>query len=215
MTCTVLLIDDHALFRRGVAQLIDADPELSVVAEAGSGAEGLKLALALQPDVILVDLNMKGMGGLDTLRALKAGGLRSCCIVLSVSDEERDVIDALRAGADGYLLKDLEPEDLCLRLKSAVAGNIVLADGVANVLAHALREPAAPAPHLQDLTDREREILEHIARGQSNKEIGRALGISDATVKVHIKNLLRKLNFKSRMEAALWTLERSDRAAQR
>lgn len=211
MTTTVLLIDDHALFRRGVAQLIEADPDLTVAAEASSGEEGLKLALKLQPDVVLVDLNMKGMCGLDTLRAIKAANVRACCVVLSVSDEERDVVDALRAGADGYLLKDLEPEDLCARLKSAVRGNIVLADGVANALAHALREPAAPPPHLQDLTEREREILQHISVGLSNKEIGRALGISDATVKVHTKNLLRKLHLKSRMEAALWTLRNTQR----
>lgn len=211
MPTTVLLIDDHALFRRGVAQLIGADPELAVAAEAGSGEEGLRLALKLQPDVVLVDLNMKGMSGLDTLRAIKAANVRACCVVLSVSDEERDVVEALRAGADGYLLKDLEPEDLCARLKSAVRGNIVLAEGVANALAHALREPAAPAPHLQELTEREREILQHISAGLSNKEIGRALGISDATVKVHIKNLLRKLHLKSRMEAALWTLQHAER----
>ena len=207
MTATVLLIDDHALFRRGVAQLIRADPELSLAGEASSGEEGAMLANELKPDIVLIDLNMKGMTGLDVLRTLKASSLKSRCVVLSVSDEERDIKEAMRCGADGYLLKDLEPEDLCVRLKSAIRGNVVLAEGVANVLALAMREGNPAALELSDITDREREILGGVAAGLSNKEIGRSLHISDATVKVHIKNLLRKLNLKSRLEAALWWLE--------
>jgi len=215
----VLLIDDHALFRSGVAQLIGSDPDLELVAQAGSGEEGLALARDMDPDLILIDLNMKGMSGLDTLRALKADKVRSCCVMLTVSDDENDVVAALRQGADGYLLKDLEPEDLCDRLKSAVRGNVVLAEAVANIVARSLRLPepdAAPASqrslvtdaNLPDLTEREREILGHIAAGLSNKQIARVLGISDGTVKVHIKNLLRKLGAHSRLEAALWAVER-------
>lgn len=218
MPYTVLLIDDHALFRSGVAQLIGADPDLELVAQAGSGEEGLALARNVNPDLILIDLNMKGMSGLDTLRALKAEKFRSCCVMLTVSDEEANVVEALKQGADGYLLKDLEPEDLCDRLKSAVRGNVVLAEAVANVVARSMRLPeSAPAPglqspsvvgtHLPDLTEREREILGHIAAGLSNKQIARVLGISDGTVKVHIKNLLRKLGAHSRLEAALWAVE--------
>jgi two-component system, NarL family, nitrate/nitrite response regulator NarL len=215
---TVLLIDDHALFRSGVAQLIGADPDLELIAQAGSGEEGLALARNVNPDLILIDLNMKGMSGLDTLRALKAEKFRSCCVMLTVSDEEANVVEALKQGADGYLLKDLEPEDLCDRLKSAVRGNVVLAEAVANVVARSMRLPeSAPAPalpspsmnaaHPADLTDREREIVGHIAAGLSNKQIARVLGISDGTVKVHIKNLLRKLGAHSRLEAALWAVE--------
>ena len=218
MPYTVLLIDDHALFRSGVAQLIGADPDLELVAQAGSGEEGLALARNVNPDLILIDLNMKGMSGLDTLRALKAEKFRSCCVMLTVSDEEANVVEALKQGADGYLLKDLEPEDLCDRLKSAVRGNVVLAEAVANVVARSMRLPeSAPAPalpspsinaaHPADLTDREREIVGHIAAGLSNKQIARVLGISDGTVKVHIKNLLRKLGAHSRLEAALWAVE--------
>jgi two-component system, NarL family, nitrate/nitrite response regulator NarL len=216
---TVLLIDDHALFRSGVAQLIGTDPDLELVAQAGSGEEGLVLARNVNPDLILIDLNMKGMSGLDTLRALKAEKFRSCCVMLTVSDEEATVVEALKQGADGYLLKDLEPEDLCDRLKSAVRGNVVLADAVANVVARSMRlpvsesppapsSPAATEPHLPELTEREREIVGHIAAGLSNKQIARVLGISDGTVKVHIKNLLRKLGAHSRLEAALWAVER-------
>lgn len=212
MTTSVLLIDDNALFRRGVAQLIGADPELTVAGEASNGEEGTQLATRLQPDVVLIDLNMKGMSGLEVLRALKAENVRSRCVVLSVSDEERDIVAAMRSGADGYLLKDLEPEDLCARLKSAMRGNVVLAEGAANVLAQVMRGAAAPIASLHELTEREAEILQRIAAGLSNKEIGRALGISDATVKVHIKNLLRKLGLKSRLEAALWWLEHAPKA---
>ena len=211
MTTSVLLIDDNALFRRGVAQLIAADPELSVAGEAGQGEAGVAPASQLLPDIVLIDLNMKGMNGLEVLRALKAAQISSRCVVLSVSDEERDVVDAMRCGADGYLLKDLEPEDLCARLKSVMCGNVVLAEGVANVVALAMRGANPPVAALHELTEREHEILEHISTGLSNKEIGRALGISDATVKVHIKNLLRKLNLKSRFGAALWWLDRAQR----
>jgi two-component system, NarL family, nitrate/nitrite response regulator NarL len=211
MTTSVLLIDDHALFRKGVTQLIQADAELSVAAEASSGEEGLKLARELNPSVVLIDLNMKGMGGLDILRELKRIGSTARCIMLTVSDEQRDVVDALRAGADGYLLKDLEPEDLCERLKSAVRGNVVLDAGVANVLAQSFRAAPAPASGLEELTDREREILEHIAIGRTNKEVGRALGITEGTVKVHMKHLLRKLKLRGRVEAVVWALERLPR----
>lgn len=213
MAITVLLIDDHALFRKGVAQLIEADADFAVAAEAGSGEDGLRLAKQLQPSLVLIDLNMKGMSGLDILRALKRDASSARCIMLTVSDEERDVVEALRCGADGYLLKDLEPEDLCARLKSAIRGNVVLDAGVANVLAQSFRAAPAPAAAdgLQELTEREREILEHIANGLTNKEVGRALGISEGTVKVHMKHLLRKLNLRGRVEAAVWALERLPR----
>lgn len=211
MMASVLLIDDHALFRKGVAQLIQADADLFVAAEASTGEEGLKLAEQLRPSVVLIDLNMKGMSGLDILRALKREGSSARCVMLTVSDEERDVVEALRCGADGYLLKDLEPEDLCIRLKSAVRGNVVLDAGVANVLAQSFRASQSPAACLEELTDREREILERIADGLTNKEVGRALGISEGTVKVHMKHLLRKLNLRGRVEAAVWARERMPR----
>jgi two-component system, NarL family, nitrate/nitrite response regulator NarL len=203
----VLLIDDHALFRRGVAQLIESDPELQFVGEAGDGLRGIELAGTVDPDIVLIDLNMKGMSGIATLQGIKKLNGRARCIMLTVSDDERDVLDAMRAGADGYLLKDLEPEDLCSRLKLAVRGTVVLESRIAAMLA---RAPSAPhAPDEAELTDRENQILGSLALGQSNKEIARQLGISDATVKVHIKHLLRKLNLKSRLEAAVWTLHRT------
>jgi two-component system nitrate/nitrite response regulator NarL len=202
----ILLIDDHPLFRKGLAQLVAAGDGLALAGDVGDGASGVALALELQPELVLIDLHMKPMNGIDTLRALKAGGVRGRCIILTVSDDERDVLEAMRAGADGYLLKDMEPEELTLQLQRAAAGAVVLGSSVAGLLAQALAAPPA-APEAVDFTEREREILALLAAGRSNKEIARVLGISDATVKVHIKHVLRKLNLKSRLEAAVWALQ--------
>jgi two-component system nitrate/nitrite response regulator NarL len=205
MSIRILLIDDHPLFRKGVAQLVRADDELELAGETGDGESGLALATELSPDLVLIDLNMKTMNGIETLRRIKAAGVAARCVMLTVSDDERDVLDAMKAGADGYLLKDMEPEELCARIKQSVRGNVVLDASVAGLLANALNAP--PAASHSDLTEREREILGLLADGRSNKEIARELGISDATVKVHIKHLLRKLNMKSRLEAAVWALQ--------
>ncbi|MCQ9378887.1 two-component system response regulator NarL [Methyloversatilis sp. XJ19-49] len=205
MSIRILLIDDHPLFRKGVAQLVRADDELELAGEASDGTTGLALAAETDPDLILIDLNMKLVNGIETLRRLKAAGVRGRCVMLTVSDDERDVLDAMKAGADGYLLKDMEPEELCQRIKQSVAGTMVLDGSVAGLLAHALNAP--PAATHTDLTEREREILGLLSDGRSNKEIARVLGISDATVKVHIKHVLSKLNMKSRLEAAVWALQ--------
>jgi len=201
----ILLIDDHALFRKGVAQLVGMDPELEIVGEAGSGREGLALAQTLHPDVILIDLNMKEMDGIETVRAMKAAGIAARFIMLTVSDSEDDVVAALRAGAHGYLLKDMEPEDLCATIKKAARGGMVLGANLADNLARALvddKPQAGVTP--SGLTKREQEILNHLCAGMSNKAIARELNISDSTVKVHIKHLLRKFNLKSRLEIAVW-----------
>lgn len=204
-TIKVMLIDDHALFRKGVGQMISADPNFEVVGEAASGQEGLDLAQRILPDMVLIDLNMKGMNGLETLRRFKATTLDARFIVLTVSDAEDDLLEALRAGADGYLLKDMEPEDLCASLLKASTGVTVLQDSLTEVLKNALLEPTVRKTTSDAaLTEREHEILECLAAGMNNKTIARKLGISDTTVKVHIKNLLRKLNLTSRLEAAVW-----------
>jgi len=200
----ILLIDDHPLFRRGVAQLLSAEPDFEVVGEAGDGETGIDLAVRLRPDVILLDLNMKGLGGLETLRKLKVGDIPSRCIMLTVSGDEQHVLSAMKSGADGYLLKDMEPEELVRRVRQSVVGGVVLDGAVAGILTQALN---APQPREKTtLTERESQILGQLAEGRCNKEIARLLGISDATVKVHIKHLLRKLNMKSRLEAAVWAL---------
>jgi len=202
---TVIIIDDHALFRRGVSQMISADPEFKVIGEAASGAEGLLLVEQLKPSLVLIDLNMKGMNGIETLSHIKEAKLESKCIVLTVSDAEADLLEALRAGADGYLLKDMEPEDLCENLKKAMSGITVLHDSLTEILKNALISPSLSRNEEEvSLTEREREILECLANGLNNKTIARSLGISDTTVKVHIKHLLSKLKLTSRLEAAVW-----------
>ena len=202
---SIIIIDDHALFRRGVSQMISADPEFMMVGEAASGAEGVELVKQLKPDLVLIDFNMKGMNGLQALTHIKEAKLESRCIMLTVSDAEDDLLDALRAGADGYLLKDMEPEDLCANLKKAMSGVTVLHESLTEILKNALIHPTLNKNEGDvSLTEREREILECLANGLNNKTIARALGISDTTVKVHIKHLLSKLKLTSRPEAAVW-----------
>jgi two-component system nitrate/nitrite response regulator NarL len=206
---TLITIDDHPLFRKGVADLIGMDDSLKLVGEAATGQKGLELAKALKPDLILLDVNMKGMGGVETLKAIKDAELDCRVLMLTVSDSEEDVIAALRLGADGYLLKDMEPEDTLRCINEAMKGKVVLSERLTQLLAHALREePKMPKSVSEaDLTDRESEILHLIAKGMSNKLIARELDISEGTVKVHVKHLLRKLNLHSRVEAAVWVLK--------
>jgi two-component system nitrate/nitrite response regulator NarL len=206
-THTLLVIDDHPLFRKGVADLIAMDAMLTLIGEAASGEEGFAQAQALHPDLILLDLNMKGMDGIETLKAIKEADLDSRVIMLTVSDNEDHVVAALRAGADGYLLKDMEPEHILERLRQAAAGRLVISDNLTELLARALCEE--PHPRDEDaagLTDRERQILELVAQGLSNKHIARQLDITEGTVKVHVKHLLKKLNLRSRVEAAVWAV---------
>lgn len=207
---TVLIIDDHPLFRKGVLQLIeDMGTGFEVIGEAQSGIEGLKLAIELSPDLILLDLNMKGMNGIETLIELRKANVESQIVVLTVSNAESDLVAALRNGADGYLLKDMEPEVLLSKIESAMSGQVVLDRNITDILANTLRHDQTPVPsNIEDvsLTKRELEILKLIADGMSNKLIARELAISNGTVKVHVKNLLRKLNVNSRLEAAVWAL---------
>ncbi|MFO7642005.1 MAG: two-component system response regulator NarL, partial [Candidatus Competibacteraceae bacterium] len=189
-------------------QLIAMEDSLRLAGEAGDGRRGLELARQLRPDLILLDLNLRGLSGLDTLRALKAADLDARVIVLTVSDSEEDVVAALRLGADGYLLKDMEPEEVLESLKTAARGQIVLGERVAAILADALRHESQPRPiDSVKLTERERETLSLIAAGHSNKLIARKLKITEGTVKVHVKHLLRKLNLDSRVEAAVWAVK--------
>lgn len=206
---SLITIDDHPLFRKGVADLIDMDDELVLVGEAANGQDGLRLAEAMKPDLILLDINMKGMDGIETLRAIKALDLDSRVLMMTVSDNDEDVVNALRLGADGYLLKDMEPEDIITNLHDAVNGKIVISAQLTQLLAIALREDANEPEPLEEagLTERELEILALIAKGMSNKVIAAELEISEGTVKVHVKHLLRKLNLRSRVEAAVWALQ--------
>lgn len=205
---TLLLIDDHPMLRNGVKQLISLDPHLSVIGEASNGEQGIALAEQLDPDLILLDLNMPGMNGLETLDQLRQRPLSGRVVVFTVSDHEDDVVNALRRGADGYLLKDMEPEALLPALNQAAGGQMVLSETLTPVLAASLRSNRpAPGRDIRQLTPRECDILRLIAQGMANKVIARRLTITESTVKVHVKHLLKKMNFKSRVEAAVWALQ--------
>ncbi len=207
---SVLIIDDHPLFRKGVAQLIEEmGTDLVLAGEAQSGSEGIKLCLEREPDLVLLDLNMKGMGGIETLIELRKAEVDAHIVVLTVSNAEEDLVAALRHGANGYLLKDMEPEVLLSKIKSTIHGQVILDQNLADKLANSLKhDQITPAPSIENssLTKREFEILTLLAEGMSNKLIARELDISNGTVKVHMKNLLRKINVHSRLEAAIWAL---------
>ncbi|MBF7054707.1 two-component system response regulator NarL [Halomonas sp. KAO] len=206
---TILIIDDHPLLRRGVSQLLELEDDLLLAGEAGEPEEGIRLARELDPDMVLLDLNMPGIDGIETLRRLRGNGFAGRVVMFTVSDHEEDVVNALQSGADGYLLKDMDPDEMIRQLRQAALGRMVLSESLTSLLADALRkqrsQPAAPDIH--SLTQREREILRELAAGLSNKMIARKLEITEGTVKVHVKHLLKKLNLRSRVEAAVWAVQ--------
>lgn len=205
----VLLIDDHTLFRSGLAELL-ARRGIEVCDAVGDGNEASRLAVELEPDVILLDLRMPDVSGLDVLRRLRADKVPAPVVVLTTSRDERDLVEALRGGASGYLLKDMEPDELVSSLHDIMSGKTVVAPDMTTVLARVVQgdEPMDARPdRFAALTPRETEILCHLAAGQSNKVIARELGISDGTVKLHVKSILRKLNVHSRVQAAVIAVE--------
>lgn len=199
----VLIIDDHPLMRRGIQQLVELEEHFEVVGGAGNGTEGINLALQTSPDLIILDLNMKGLSGLDTLKALRAEEVDARIVILTVSDAKNDIFTLIDAGADGYLLKDTEPDTLLSQLKRIAQGEVILSDSIKNLL---LERQSSQSP-LDSLTDREIDVLRLVATGLSNKQIAGQLFISEETVKVHIRNLLRKLNVHSRVAATVLYFE--------
>ncbi|MBK5929705.1 response regulator [Halochromatium salexigens] len=206
----VLLIDDHALFRIGLLELLERRG-IEVIDAVGESDVGLRLARDCAPDVVLMDLRMPGENGIELVRKMQRQGIERRVAMLTTSTDERDVIEALQAGVSGYLLKDMEPDDLVAALEGIIAGQTIVAPELTGALARAVRqEPethAEPAVAFSDLTPREREILCHLAGGQSNKVIANELGISEGTVKLHVKSILRKLKMRSRVEAAVLAVE--------
>lgn len=201
----IMLVDDHPLLIKGLRQLLELEDDLEVVCEVNNGAEAIEVAKEVNPDFIMLDLNMQGVDGLETLRGLRAAGVQSTIVMLTVSDADEDVVQAISGGANGYLLKDMDPEQLLVQVKKALTGKMVLSESVTEVLASAIRKPVSrDQANLNSLTNREYEILSLIAKGMSNKVIARELDISDGTVKVHVKHLLKKLGLRSRVEAAVW-----------
>lgn len=205
----VLLVDDHTLFRVGLQGLLERRG-IEVIM-ASDGRRGVIKALEEKPDVVLLDLRMPDMSGVEVLRQLREEDFDRPVVVLTTSEEDRDVAESLRAGASGYLLKDMDPDELVALLADITQGQTVVDPSLTPLLADLVKQgPAAakePSSPFESLTARELEILSHLAEGQSNKVIARHLNISDGTVKLHVKAVLRKLEVHSRVEAAVMAVE--------
>ena len=208
----VLLIDDHALFRMGLSELLQRRG-VEVLAATGDCAQGIRLVQEQQPDVVLLDMRMPQISGIQVLQTLREASCTMPIVMLTTSREEEDVLHSLQKGANGYLLKDMEPDELITALNNIVQGHAVVAPELTAVLARAVQGEIPQADvqnkNLAALTKRERQILCLLVDGQSNKVIARNLGISDGTVKLHVKAILRKLAIHSRVEAAVIAVEQS------
>lgn len=202
----VMIVDDHPLMRKGIQQLLSLNPTFNVVAEAKNGIEAVSYAKKIHPDLILLDYNMQGISGLETLKALKKDNCIAKVIILTVSDNKQDVIAMINQGADGYLLKDSEPELLLDNISKVLSGKLVVSEQL-HAFLNDLDDDDNIREKLANLTNRERQILIEVAKGLSNKEISESLHISEGTVKVHVKSLLKKLTVKSRVEAAVLYLQ--------
>ncbi|MFF0813192.1 response regulator [Streptomyces albogriseolus] len=201
----VLLVDDHQVVRRGLRTFLEVQDDIEVVGEAADGAEGVALAGDLQPDVVLMDIKMPGMDGVEALRRLRELDHRARVLVVTSFTEQRTVIPALRAGAAGYVYKDIDPDALAGAIRSVHAGHVLLQPEVAGALL-SQEESGSGAGRAGSLTEREREVLGLIADGRANREIARALVLSEKTVKTHVSNILMKLDLADRTQAALWAV---------
>lgn len=209
-TIRILLIDDHSLFRSGIKSLLQTQDDFYVVGETNDGLEGVKLAMQLKPDIVLLDLHMPGYSGLDTLKLLVEEDPKPEVLMLTVSEQADDLMQALRSGARGYLLKNIEIDFLVDSIRRAVNGESVISPQLSLALVNAVREPSSnieAEKQLVKLTQREEEIIVMLAQGESNKSIARTLDLSESTVKVHVQSILRKLNLSSRVQAAVYAVE--------
>jgi len=201
----VVVIDDHTLFRRGVIALLSHEAAFTVVGEAASAAEGVKVAMAVHPDIVLLDLNMPGIGGLQAIPALKEAAPQARIVMLTVSEEADDLLACLRAGASGYLVKNIDAEFLVAALQRVLAGQSAMSAQMTDKLVREVQ--GADADERPALSPREREILRLIAAGASNKEAARTLGVAESTVKIHVQHILRKLGLATRVQAAVYAAE--------
>jgi two-component system, NarL family, response regulator LiaR len=202
----VLLVDDHTVVRRGLRLVFELEDDLEVVGEAADGREALERVAALQPDVVVMDLLMPVMNGVEATRAIRAAHPDVEVVALTSVLEDRMVVDAVEAGAAGYLLKETRPDDLFEAVRAAARGEVRLDPRAQARLMRELRRPAPAAPAFETLTERETEVLQQLARGATNKAIAQALGVGEATVKSHVSAVLGKLGLKSRTQAALHAL---------
>ena len=206
----IMLVDDHALCRKGLSDLLTHRGGMEVVAALSRPDAVLAALREHRPDLLVLDLRMPETDGLALLRRIRAEGIDTPALILTMSDAEADLSAALRAGVRGYLLKDMEPEDVIHAIGNAARGELTVAPAMTLKLAQLLQSGGKRSDRngqLAALTEREREILEHLARGESNKTIARALDISHDTVKLHVRHILAKLNLSSRVEAAVFAVE--------
>ncbi|MCU0840848.1 MAG: response regulator [Thiobacillaceae bacterium] len=203
----IILVDDHTLFRKGLAELLERDGAMRVVAMTGNPGEVQPLLRQHNPDALLMDLNMPGIDGISLMQQLKGEGFGLPILILTVSEAEDDLARALRAGANGYLLKSMEPDEVVDAVQRAVKGETAVAPAMTAKLVNLLDAKNSATSLLDTLTQREREILTHLAKGESNKAIARQLDISYDTVKLHVRHILAKLNLSSRVEAAVFAVE--------
>ncbi|HET9650845.1 MAG TPA: response regulator [Usitatibacter sp.] len=204
----VVLIDDHGLCRRGLAELLEHRAGIRVVGATGEPEAAVRLLRELKPDLVVMDLRMPQMHGFALLKRFRDEGLETPALILTMCDSQEDLANALRAGVRGYLLKDMDPDDVVDSIKRALRGELVVAPAMASKLALLLGANQGRDSGSRALTERELEILGYIAQGMSNKGIARALDISHDTVKLHVRHILAKLNVSSRVEAAVYAVER-------
>lgn len=208
----VLIADDHPMVRQGLRVFLELEPDLEVVGEASDGAEAAALTAELLPDVVLLDLVMPGVDGLSALETLAEHGLADRALVVTSFGEYRSALPALRAGARGYISKDVDPAALATAVRAVAAGHVLLGPQVAEALVAQAVGSGSVVGSAQgpQLTAREREVLEHIAAGRSNREIARSLKLAEKTVKTHVSNILMKLGVSDRTQAALWAVRHEE-----
>lgn len=205
----VLLVDDHTLFRSGIKSLLQRDDAFEVVGEAGDGLEGIKRARSLKPAVVLLDLHMPGVSGLEAVKVISEEMPEVSVLMLTVSEDAQDLVEALRAGACGYLLKNIETDTLVDAIRRAAQGESVVSQPMMGKLIAGVRNPprVEAAGERDRFSPRERDILAALAQGDSNKEIARQLDLAESTVKIHVQNIFKKLNMSSRVQVALYAVE--------
>ncbi|MBF1166125.1 MAG: response regulator transcription factor [Dechloromonas agitata] len=206
----VLLVDDHTLFRSGIKSLLQRTDDFEVVGEAGDGLEGIKRVRSLKPDVALLDLHMPGISGLEAVKVISEEMPDVNVLMLTVSEDAQDLMEALRAGACGYLLKNIETDTLVDAIRKAAQGESVVSQQMTAKLIQGVRNPPrveSAAVERDRFSPRERDILASLAQGESNKEIARRLDLAESTVKIHVQNIFKKLNMSSRVQVALYAVE--------
>jgi NarL family two-component system response regulator LiaR len=210
VTVRVVIADDHRVVRDGLCYLLGQEPDVDVVGEAGDGRQTVDVVAATRPDVLLLDLYMPGLDGHAVLAALQDLPRRPAVVVLTSAAGDEDLVRAVHAGATSYLLKTAPAEDVIAAVRDAAAGTVSLSPGLLTQLTQALRRPLPPDP-LQPLSPREREVLQLIARGHSNRQIARDLAIGEQTVKTHVSSILTKLGLQDRVQAAIFALRHQGR----